>query len=120
MSYCPKCGNKVDESAAFCPRCGAPLKVEASAKPTTPSAYRRDEKSEKSEKHEKRESGPLIWVMIGALIIVVGLLSYLSASGFLSSALQAPLVLLVVGVALTIFGFYLYVARRRHLPSTFA
>ena len=23
MSYCPKCGNKIDESMAFCPRCGA-------------------------------------------------------------------------------------------------
>ena len=27
MSYCPKCGNKVDETMAFCPRCGASLKA---------------------------------------------------------------------------------------------
>ena len=26
MSYCPKCGNKVDETMVFCPQCGASLK----------------------------------------------------------------------------------------------
>ena len=26
MSYCPKCGNKVEETMVFCPHCGTSLK----------------------------------------------------------------------------------------------
>ena len=26
MPYCPKCGNKVEETMAFCPKCGTPAK----------------------------------------------------------------------------------------------
>jgi len=30
MSFCTKCGKKLDESAKFCPSCGTPLEVVAS------------------------------------------------------------------------------------------
>lgn len=95
------------------------MKAEALAKPTAPPSHRRDEKAEKGEKNEKRESRPLLWVMAGALIIVVGLLSYASASGLLNSQLVAPLTLLLIGVVLTLFGLYLYLTHRGQLPSPF-
>ncbi len=49
MSYCPKCGNKVDETMVFCPRCGASLKGTATpgqAPPTQPYRYEKAEKNE--------------------------------------------------------------------------
>jgi uncharacterized membrane protein YdbT with pleckstrin-like domain len=82
MSYCPKCGDKVDEEMAFCPKCGAPLKGEQAQDLKERAAEfaertreqgreirermreerrrlrgqrRRDEKGEKNEKEEKSE-----------------------------------------------------------------
>ena len=57
MSYCPKCGNKVDETMVFCPRCGASLKAVSDRSTCPPPAQpyrRRNEKSEKNEKQEKQ------------------------------------------------------------------
>jgi len=82
MSFCPKCGAKVDEEMAFCPKCGAPLKVEQpqdlketgkefgegmrehgrelrermrEERRQLREQRRRDEKAEKDEKGEKNE-----------------------------------------------------------------
>ena len=53
MSYCSKCGNKVEENMAFCSRCGAPL----NSGDATPGPLRtqQEEKAEKQEKNEKDE-----------------------------------------------------------------
>ena len=57
--------------------------------------------------------------MIGAVIIAVGLLSYLRASGFINSELVAPLLLLVIGVGMIIFGIFVYARRGRRFPTPF-
>ena len=44
MSYCSKCGNKVEKNMAFCSKCGAPLKsVDAT---TVPIQNRQEEKAQ--------------------------------------------------------------------------
>jgi len=131
MSYCPKCGNKVDETMTFCPRCGASLKIETTARaaPPPPQAPQRGEKAEKQEKgekheknqpekgekHEKGEMGFVGWLIGGLVLIVIGVLAYSRAMGFIRSNFEGPLVLLVIGIVIIIVAIWLStIARRRH------
>jgi predicted lipid-binding transport protein (Tim44 family) len=131
MSYCPKCGNKVDETMTFCPRCGASLKVEAArAAPSPPQYPQRNEKGEKNEKnekqeknqphekgekHEKGEFGFVGWLIGGLVLIVIGFFAYAHAVGFIAQPYENALVLLIIGVAIIIVAIYLStMARRRH------
>jgi uncharacterized Zn finger protein (UPF0148 family) len=129
MSYCPKCGSKVEEGMSFCPKCGAPLNVEkvASAAPPIAPTYRRDEKTEeKSEKHEKREKnekyekheygfmGPLIG---GLILLFIGAALYLNAIHYDVAVLWA-LFFVLIGVLVVVASIYgVIMAGRRH-PRT--
>lgn len=130
MSYCPKCGAKVREDMTFCPQCGATLTAEQ-----MPRERYRSEKSEKQEKHEKQEKdekmekrepekyekreygvlGPLIF---GLILILVGFMFYLVATGVLEARSIFPFVLVIVG-AIVILGAIIGIvmARGRH-PRT--
>ncbi len=131
MSYCPKCGNKVDETMTFCPRCGASLKMETTARatPPPPQAPQRGEKAEKQEKgekheknepekgekHEKGQMGFVGWLIGGLVLIIIGVLAYSRAMRFISYEFEGPLVLLIIGVAIIILAVWLStMARRRH------
>jgi uncharacterized membrane protein YvbJ len=131
MSYCPKCGNKVDETMTFCPRCGASLKMEqpsAQAATVPPATYRRQEKSEKNEKNEKNEpekgekhekggSSHIGWLIGGIVIIILGLIAYSRAAGFFESQFEGPIVLLIVGVAVIVVAIWLSTTARRRNPA---
>jgi uncharacterized membrane protein YvbJ len=134
MSYCPKCGNNVDETMTFCPRCGASLKVEAAKAAPSPQYPQRGEKSEKQEKgekqeknqshekgekHEKGEFGFIGWLIGGLVLIVIGFFAYASAINLIPPQMHSALVLLVIGVAIIIVAIYLStMARKRHPPPT--
>jgi predicted lipid-binding transport protein (Tim44 family) len=129
MSYCPKCGSKIEEGMSFCPKCGASLNAEriVGVTPATEPAYRRDEKTEeKSEKHEKGEKhekhekyeygfmGPLIG---GVILLFLGAALYLNATGY-NAALLWALFLVLIGVLIIVGGIYgVMMAGRRH-PRT--
>ncbi|HTY75666.1 MAG TPA: zinc ribbon domain-containing protein [Candidatus Nanoarchaeia archaeon] len=126
MSYCPKCGNKVDDSMTFCPRCGASLKIETSATKPGPSqqypTYRNEKQekhekggNEKGEKHEKGEFGYIGWLIGGVLIIILGLTGYAEATGIITGNMESALVLLAIGISVIIIAIWLSsTARRRH------
>ena len=130
MSYCPKCGNKVEEGMSFCPKCGAPLNVEkASAPPpeTIPTSPRRDEKmEEKSEKHEKREKnekyekreygfiGPLVG---GLILLFIGAGLYLNAIHYNVAVLWA-LFFVLIGVLIIAASIYGVITAGRRHPKT--
>src|SRR5512137_1708056 len=84
MSYCPKCGNKVDETMAFCPNCGFSLKTGTYRVPPPPfpPAPTRNEKQEKQEKHEKsqqQEKGQhryFGWIIGGLLLLFFGIVYF--------------------------------------------
>jgi hypothetical protein len=130
MSYCPKCGNKVDETMTFCPRCGASLKMEtAPPRPTPPPTYRRDEKSEKDEKqekgqqqgekgekHEKGEFGYIGWLIGGVFIILVGILAFANATGYLTGPMHGAITVLVIGIAVIIIAVWLSTTARKRNP----
>jgi hypothetical protein len=130
MSYCPKCGAKVDEGISFCPNCGAPLAVGSVATPsaeTGPAPYRRDEKTEeksekhekheKGEKHEKREYGFLGPLIGGVILLFIGLGLYLNALHYNPTTLWA-LFFVLVGLLIIIGGVYGTIMARRRYPRS--
>ena len=137
MSYCSKCGNKVEETMAFCPHCGALLKAIPSGQPTPPLAQpyrRRDEKSEKNEKQEKHEKNEqpgkgekqekgehaFISYLIGGLILItVGLFSILQISGYFTadSGQSWAIMLLIIGVIIIIGAIYVFMVARKRSPQ---
>jgi cation transport ATPase len=137
MSYCPKCGNKVDETMVFCPRCGASLKTTEPNQPAPPPVQpyrRRDEKSEKNEKQEKQEKNQrpqrnekqekgetgFIGYLIGGLVLItLGLFSVLQISGYftVNSGQSWAVMLLVIGVIIIMGAIYVALIARRRSPQ---
>jgi cation transport ATPase len=140
MSYCPKCGSKIDEDMSFCPKCGAPLRVEkvTTVTPETkPTQYRRDEKTEeksekhekreksekhekreKSEKHEKREYGFMGPLIGGVILLFIGMALYLRATTSYRVETLWALFFVLIGLLVIVGGIYgVIMAARRH-PRT--
>ncbi len=133
MAYCPKCGNKVEETMAFCPRCGASLKVEAPVQAApAPQAPRRQEKAEKSEKgekqekrepekgekHEKGEYGFIGWLVGGLILILIGAMAFLNIQyRFMNPAMGWAMILLVIGVIIIIAAIYFTTSARKRTPA---
>ena len=133
MSYCPKCGNKVDETMAFCPRCGASLKGATLSQPAPPQPYqRRDEKSEKNEKQEKQEKNQqpekgeknekgeqgFVGYLIGGLILITfGLFAVLRFSGYYTADEGWAILLVIIGAIIIIGAIYVAVFARKRYPQ---
>jgi uncharacterized membrane protein YvbJ len=124
MSYCPKCGNKVDDTMTFCPNCGVSLK---GAPPPTQPTRRRDEKAEKNEKNEttesreKQEKGErgFIGYLIGGLILITfGLFSVLQLSNALPDSGQNwAIMLAIIGIIIIIGAVYIALTAHKHSPE---
>ena len=134
MSYCPKCGNKVDETMVFCPHCGTSLKGVSSgqATPAPAQPYRRrneksekNEKNEKQEKHENREKqekgehGFIGYLIGGLILITLGLFSVLQISGYFTvdSGQSWAVMLLIIGVIIIIGAVYVAMTARKRSPQ---
>jgi len=125
MSFCPKCGSKIDEDMMFCSKCGAALKKTQASTETAPrTVVYRNEKNEKDEKHEKGEKtekhekrvygfmGPLIG---GLILILIGLTAYLELVNMVERRMLGALFFVIVGVAIIIGVAYgATLARKRH------
>ncbi len=131
MSYCPKCGNKVDDTMTFCPRCGASLNGAEAATPVPPPTYpprheksEKNEKDEKQEKHEGREKqekgerGFVGYLIGGLILITIGVFSVLQISGtpLVDPSQSWALMLLIIGIIIIIGAVYVAVIARRHSP----
>ncbi len=137
MSYCPKCGNKVEETMTFCPRCGASLKVGTAAPAPSSPPYQRNEKAEKQEKHEKGEKqeknepekgekhekgefGFIGWLIGGLILIFIGAMYFINLQfRWMNTTMGWALFLLVIGVVIIVAGAYFAMnARKRHPPPS--
>jgi hypothetical protein len=130
MSYCAKCGNKIDEEMAFCSKCGAPLKAGVDSGYHTHT--RRNEKAEKNEKQEKNEKdepeknekqekneyGYAGWLFGGLILIVIGVLSVLQLSDMISLETMGPILLLIVGSLVILAALYYLISARKRMPAT--
>jgi uncharacterized membrane protein YvbJ len=130
LSYCPKCGSKIDESMTFCSKCGASLKVAqtqtAASQGGSVTYRRRDEKSEKQEKGEKggekmeKREHPFIGALIGGIVILfLGVIWFLEVYGVIINSTEAWAVVFVTAGLLIILGaiYGSILAARRH-PKT--
>ena len=130
MSYCPKCGNKVDSTMTFCPNCGAPLKATTSQPGPTvtyPPYYRhrhheKDEKHDEkgSEKYEKGGSG--VGYLIGGIVVVLlGVFAYINATTNFFQGLTGQeagaFFLVIIGVLIVVAGVYYSSRSRRRNPA---
>ena len=126
MSYCPKCGNKVDETMTFCPNCGASLKMEAvqpSSAPVAPTRARNEKQekhqhNEKGEKHEKGQFGFIGYLIAGLLLVFFGALAYtINAYHWIPTGAEGAFWLLVIGIVILVFGIYLWMRAKRRFPA---
>ena len=129
MSYCPKCGNKIDDTMTFCPSCGASLKGAAQVQPPPPPFYpKKGEKSEKNEKEEKNEDrekqekgerGFIGYLIGGLILITLGLFSILQISGYFTadSGQSWAIMLLVIGIIIIGGAIYVALIARKRMPA---
>ena len=127
MSYCPKCGNKVDETMAFCPNCGFSLKTGTYQAPPPPFAPARNrnekqekqEKQEKSQQHEKGQHGYFGWIIAGLLLLFFGFVYFTDAiyHWVPTGAMAGAFWLLVIGVIIIIVGVYFGTRGRKQFPA---
>ena len=130
MSYCPKCGNKIDDTMTFCPKCGASLKGAAPVQqPPTQSYPKKGEKSEKNEKEEKNEDrekqekgerGFIGYLIGGLILITLGLFSILQISGYFTadSGQNWAIMLLVIGIIIIGGAIYVALTARKRMPAS--
>ncbi len=131
MSYCPKCGTKVDPNMTFCPNCGASLKTETAGQPgptTTYPPYYRYRHHEKDEKHNEKgqekyeKGGSGVGYLIGGIVVVViGLLAFINATTTffhgISGAESSAIFLVLIGVLVVCAGIYYSTRSRRRNPN---
>lgn len=133
MSYCSKCGNKVDETMAFCPRCGASLRTAAPATSGTAQPYaqsnekaEKNEKQEKREKNEHREKGEkqekgeygFVGFLVGGLVLIVlALFALLRLTGYIDNGMSWAIMLLIIGVIIIVTAIYISSTVRKHFPA---
>jgi len=129
MSYCPKCGNKVDETMTFCPKCGNSLKMttyQAAPAPSAP-AYSRNEKQEKEEKQEKQEKGEKDeggrfagLLIAGFVLVFFGVVAFTNiVYHWVPSGPEAAAFWLVtIGIIIIVAAIYFSTRARRRFPAT--
>jgi uncharacterized membrane protein YvbJ len=126
MPYCPKCGSEVKEEMAFCPQCGATLSFTA----TRPAERYRSEKAEKEEKQEKHEKEEKTekWehpekyekqeysifgsLFGGFILILLGIMFYLTVTGTITLRSIFPFFLIIIG-AIVILGVIIGAVRAK-------
>jgi ribosomal protein L37AE/L43A len=132
MSYCPKCGNKIDVTMTFCPHCGASLKGTTPTKSTPPpQLYQRNEKNEKQEKHErdrhpekgekqeKGETGFMGFLIGGLILIIIGIFSILNiTNNYLTSGQDLAIMLFIIGIIIIVGAVYVATTARKRFPAT--
>jgi predicted ATP-dependent serine protease len=114
LPYCSKCGSKVAEDIAYCPKCRASLKAEPVTRQVREKGEKREkdekqekeEKGEKGEKHEKGETSRF-WVLVGGLMLVIlGLVSFVTILFEVSEPLRGASFLVVLGTFIIIIAIY--------------
>ncbi|MBS7630994.1 zinc-ribbon domain-containing protein [Candidatus Bathyarchaeota archaeon] len=102
MPYCPRCGSEVKPDDKFCSRCGSSLSTAPARAPTEKDE--KGEKREKEEKYEKREMNALFQLAFGLILIIVGVLVFITAFNFFSFRLAWAYFLLAVGIVIIVFA----------------
>jgi predicted lipid-binding transport protein (Tim44 family) len=111
MSYCPKCGNKVDETMAFCPSCGTSLK---GPRPSPPAPPQTPQPNQHQEKTDKNQHGFIGYLIGGLILITLGVFAILELNGSVSSGQGLAIMLFIIGVIVIVGAIYVALTSHRH------
>ena len=133
MSYCLKCGNKVDDTMTFCPKCGTQLKdtapSQAQSTPSTepskeqkePEAGTKQEKNEvpkQAEKPKKAEYGFVWYLVAGLVLITTGVFLILElTNSALTPSQYLVAMLLTIGIIVVIAAIYVALSGWKKVSS---
>ena len=125
MQYCPKCGNKVDDTMTFCPNCGTQLKGAApsQAPPTKPNegqkkAEEKHEHPEKAGKQEKAEHEFVYFLAGGLILITIGVFAALGLTNpRLMSGQYLAILLVIIGLIVVLSAVYAAFSGRKSFSS---
>ena len=125
MQYCPKCGNKVDDTMTFCSNCGTQLKGAApsQAPPATPSegqeeAEEKHEQPEKAGKQEKPEHDFVYFLAGGLILITIGVFAMSELTNpALMSGQYIAIMLVVIGLIVVLAAVYAAFSGRKSFSS---
>jgi len=129
MPYCQKCGTEVSANMDFCPQCGAALKVTAARpaeryrgekaeieekreKEEKEEKMEKGEKTEKTEKHEKQEYSIFGSLIGGSILVLLGIMFYLTVAGTITLRSVFPAFLIIIGV-IVILGVIITAVRAK-------
>jgi uncharacterized membrane protein YvbJ len=124
MSYCPKCGNKVDDSMVFCPHCGASLKGAPTpsqpplAQPNRNEKQEKNQNPEKGEQHEKSEYGFVGYLIGGSILITIAAFALLDLTNPSNSSQDLAAMLLIIGIIIILGAIYIATTVRKRFPAT--
>lgn len=109
MVYCPKCGTKNEDSAAFCVKCGASLQTGTVA--TRWAERRRAEQECFGLPH----GGAIAGIVIGIIIVIFGVFLVLQQTGVIVGA-SFPWFLLVIVLGVLMVAGAIYTMSRSKNP----
>jgi uncharacterized membrane protein YvbJ len=98
MVYCPKCGTKNEDTAEFCVNCGASLQT------GTVSSRRYERRRAQQECFGLPHGGAIAGMVIGAIILIWGLLMVLQQTGTIADASVFGYILIIVFGILILAG----------------
>ena len=131
MPNCPKCNSRVTEAMSFCPNCGASLKATPAQAPSPAPAMpvrqekqekqekgEKQEKTEKGEKHEKQGAALLGPIIGGIVLILLGVMAYLSIAQPSIQPMLGAYFLVIIGIVIIVAALYgAMIATRKHPPA---
>ena len=132
MSFCPKCGNKIDQTMSFCPNCGVSLKSATVSRAAPTQSYGTDEKDEKNlshgdqdenknpeevERQEKGEHGFVVFLMGGLILITIGIFSIMDlTSYYFTSSQDLAIMLFIIGIIIISGAVYVVLIAWKRFP----
>jgi predicted lipid-binding transport protein (Tim44 family) len=124
MSYCPRCGSKVDQTMAFCPSCGGSLKDPASigqpeSVQTREESRKIGESPEKNKQTKEKSDKSFASYLIGGLVLIVfGAFSVVSITGYFTGGQGWAIMLVLIGTIVISGGLYIAMPTRKHNPAS--
>ena len=127
MPYCPKCGNKVDETTAFCPNCGTSLKGASAPEPGPPEQSNWNQQPEKPmtyigqepepEKKEK-EHGFIGYLMAGLILVTFGAFALMDLTNPATASQDLSAMLLIIGIIIIVGAIYIAITTRKQIQKS--
>jgi small-conductance mechanosensitive channel len=123
MSFCPNCGASLKAAPAPAPALAPappapPVRQEKQEKQEKGEKGEKQEKGEKGEKHEKQGVGLLGPIIGGIVLIMLGVMAYLSIAQPSIQPMLGAYFLVIIGIVVIVAALYgAMIATRRHPPS---